>query len=126
MYIEGTGLQSCYSNPESLNQIFFLSTLKIEEESTFFKQPKQKKTQVQKSTSTVRNYFQPSNTLARPAPSGQSENGAILAPSTTRTQRNIDNNSHPYNNQHSSENNDDVDVNLLPRILPNLASGSTR
>ena len=112
--------------PENLNQIFFLSTLKIEEESTFFKQPKQKKPQVQKSTSTVRNYFQPSNARERPALSGQNENSAMLATSTTQRQRNIDNNSHPYNNQHSSENNDDANVNLLPIILPNLSSGSTR
>jgi len=96
-----------------------------EEESTFFKQPKQKKTQVQKSTSTVRNYFQPSNPPTRPVPPGQSENGAILATSTTRTQGNIDTNSHPYNNLHSSANNDDANVNLLPLILPNLSSGST-
>ena len=100
--------------------------MKIEEESTFFKQPKQKKTQVQKSTSTVRNYFQPSNPPTRPVPPGQSENGAILATSTTRTQGNIDTNSHPYNNLHSSANNDDANVNLLPLILPNLSSGSTR
>ena len=100
--------------------------MKIEEQSTFFKQPKQKKTQVQKSSSTVRNYFQPSNPLARPAPSRQSENGAMLATSTTQPQGNIDDNSHSNNNQHSSENNDDANVNLLPIILPNLSSGSAR